>query len=356
MFVEVIVSLFIDNSDEPTFSSTVYLSYSEPRITSIVHTDCEHEQETILKSCIRTGGGILTIKGENFGADNAVVLIGSEVCNNPQHNTNHTQVVCELPGGTAAASGVIFIQSGGSMSRNQATVGYMQCNPGTYQPPSNMSICLECAPGRFTAIESQEKCLECDSTVDFQPYSGQSQCLSCPTDAVFSNNHTSCMCRSRFYAIPFGDYVLFEKLDPVGYNIYMNVFGPEANDIPSFDPNAYLDFWCVACPEGADCIADGTVIETVQSLEGWFTGVDGSGTAFFSCLNEACLAGGDCDTGYTGLGCTECDSTDYVLSDFECKKCNSLPLNLTTLVTTLSVNISFAITDIIYVSPFLSIL
>ena len=41
-------------------------------------------------------------------------------------------------------------------------------------------------------------------------------------------------------------------------------------------------------------------------------GLDGIGTTFIACLNDACMDD-DCAEGYTGHSCTECDGDDLVL-------------------------------------------
>ena len=334
--VDVTVSLFIGDADEAAFVSTAaLLSYAQPNITSLSHDDCEGQSEPenskYLVNCPRAGQGTLTITGTDFGADFAVVLIGSNVCENVVHNRNHTELECVLPAGVTADNGVILIQNGGSMSRNQATVSYVQCQPGTFQPSDNIT-CRECPPGKISEVESQTKCVECSSSVDFQPFGGQQECYACPVDAVFADNHTSCVCRARYYAIPFGDDDTFKQLDSEGYEIYQQDFDADATTELDFNPYEYLGFWCVPCPEGADCSNDGTTLANVQAIANYFIGVDESGTAFFECLNNACLAEGDCATGYTGVGCTECNGDDLVFTDFECKKCPHLGLSILALL------------------------
>ena len=52
------------------------------------------------------------------------------------------------------------------------------------------------------------------------------------------------------------------------------------------------------CPEGANCIESGTVFANVTAQAGYFLGLDGSGTLFIECLNDACDTGG-CAQHYT---------------------------------------------------------
>ena len=45
----------------------------------------------------------------------------------------------------------------------------------------------------------------------------------------------------------------------------------------------------VLCPSVQDCTTSGATLANVQPLEGFYMGLDGSATAFFRCLNNACL-------------------------------------------------------------------
>ena len=65
------------------------------------------------------------------------------------------------------------------------------------------------------------------------------------------------------------------------------------NDEVRFDANEVLGFWCVPCPEGADCEEPGNDIATVGAEEGYFMGLDETGTLFVPCLSDiACDADG----------------------------------------------------------------
>ena len=89
----------------------------------------------------------------------------------------------------------------------------------------------------------------CTSSVDFQPQPGQQTCLTCPYNAQASKQHSDCECEAGYYAVPFGDYSLFEQLDSESYHIYRNAF-IDADEPPEYDPNESLGYWCVRCPEG----------------------------------------------------------------------------------------------------------
>ena len=149
---------------------------------------------------------------------------------------------------------------------------------------------------------------------------GQASCRTCPVAATATSDHTSCECLSTYYAIPFEDILIFEEVDKDGYETYHAKY-IEAVPAPSFDPNEQVGFFCAACPEGANCIVQGTTIHNVSALDDYFLGVDGTGTTFFPCFNDACSMGGNCSDGYTGLACTQCE-TGLILNDkFECETC-----------------------------------
>ena len=102
---------------------------------------------------------------------------------------------------------------------------------------------------------------------------------------------------SNYYAIQFGNYLLFQDLDETAYGIYT----VNNLDITSatFNANEYLDFWCVKCPTGADCSVPGTEQTNVVAQEGYFMGLDGTGTVFIGCFNDACNGNGTCAEFYT---------------------------------------------------------
>ena len=207
----------------------------------------------------------------------------------------------------------------------------MACDTGRYMsdPGSNASVCLSCPVGFMSADEGESSCQECQSSVDYQPEPGQASCVACPAHALSVNHHSSCECAIGYYSIPFGDYSLFAELDYDGYTRYMDTHvlssdesdsDPATTDVD--DQNEHLGFWCVPCPEGADCSQPGTSVDNVTVLDGYFLGVEGSGTVFLACLNDACEQGGSCSPGYTGSSCTECDGNDLVLgSEFQCEMC-----------------------------------
>ena len=126
-------------------------------------------------------------------------------------------------------------------------------------------------------------------------------CFGCPPNSVSNENTSNCICTEGYYSIPFENNLhLLQELDPDSYSLYYSTH--ISNSVYEWDANEYLGFWCALCPEGADCTTKGITLDTVLPLPGYFTGIDETGTVFFTCFNsEACLDDGACQHGYTGL-------------------------------------------------------
>ena len=215
------------------------------------------------------------------------------------------------------------------------------CAAGSYQSLEGQGSCINCPAGyylNYTNAESLDECEaceagtvntesgsvtcgECQSTMTFQDEAGQDECLSCGHQSVAAGNHTVCECDFSYYAIPFDeDTKDFERLDPEAFALWSETYTSGV-----FDPNEHLGFWCVACPEGANCLQTGTVAAEAEPLDGYFSGVDGTGTSFLTCLSaEACAEGGGCSEGYTGASCSQCEEGLYLNDTFECTQCPAL--------------------------------
>jgi len=188
---------------------------------------------------------------------------------------------------------------------------------------SNSTNCTACHPGTTVVGRGNFACDVC-RTQQFQPEPGRDACEVCPTNSIHLESHASCECNVGFYAIPTSDEEMFAQLDPDQYSNYISLqAGSQV-----VNPSELLGFWCVPCPEGADCRARGTTLENVQPLEGYFLGLDEVGTDFFHCLNKACLGSGECMQGYTGPTCTQCTG-DLIAGDgFECKECLNIGITV----------------------------
>ena len=108
-------------STSDTLSSIpkMLLGYANPDITSVMHIYCVATNVSgSITSCPRTGGGTLTVIGNNFGSADAVVLIDGEICTYVVHDEQspHDRLTCTLPSGTAANSAILFVQAGGSIA------------------------------------------------------------------------------------------------------------------------------------------------------------------------------------------------------------------------------------------------
>ena len=129
-------------SDSLTSLPKNILSYALPTISGI--SGCPE------MGCSRDGGDVITIDGNNFGSDNAVVLIGGSRCSSVTHvvGSEHTQVTCVMPAGTGIDRSVILLQNEGELTISTSTISYQTCGEGHY-PSSNSTECLSCREGTF---------------------------------------------------------------------------------------------------------------------------------------------------------------------------------------------------------------
>ena len=249
----------------------------------------------------------------------------------------------------------------GRYSDTEGQFSCLFCNPGRYQDVPQSTSCVECEAGRYqidngmencsscavgtTSGPGQSVCIECQSSVDFAPFTQSSSCLRCPAQAVAAEHHTTCQCGSGFYAIPFDDAVLFQDVDRKSYDDYRKIYidkPPSEWPNPDFDPNEYLGFWCAECPTGAECSSAGAWITNITAAEGYYLGLDGTGTDFFVCLNEiACSTEANCSSGYTGNGCAECEEGLVRNSKFECNECPSAAVLLISIIAMLVLLLSY---------------
>ncbi len=116
------------------FSAPVdLLSYAPPTITSV--TGCTATGSGSIVNCARNGNTTITIRGANFGARNAVVLIGAVTCSNVVQDTSspaaaQSFLTCRTPSGNALNQPILVLQSGGQISTSNASLSYAQCPPG----------------------------------------------------------------------------------------------------------------------------------------------------------------------------------------------------------------------------------
>ena len=271
----------------------------------------------------------ITIIGTEFGNEGAAVLVGGKEC--VTYSQNNTHISCMLPELGLAHAEVIVIQDGGASAMGNASVSYELCLKGT-KSLGEETVCVPCEAGKISVVDGADECKECNTRFEFQPENGTSFCLPCPFNAIATENHVDCTCETQHYAIPFGDYVLFESLDKGSFEIYMRSNYSMQGGM--YNPHEELGYWCVECPWGANCSQTGNHIDTILPEIGFYMGLDGTGTAFFPCFNDAC-EGGQCSTGYTGSSCTTCGENLVLDQDFECQPCPSLGLSVTAIVVSL---------------------
>jgi hypothetical protein len=168
------------------------INYAPPSITRLIGCSNVNDTSSSLNvvKCLREGGTILTLFGNNFGGEGASVLIGTSQCTSVQHNASNPDqlLTCILPAGTRTAQSVLVLQQNGDLSTSSSTISFTQCHPGSYD---NGTIdCILCSPGSYTMVESQSKCDLCSAGF-YANSTGSSECIRCPV-GTFSKgeNHT----------------------------------------------------------------------------------------------------------------------------------------------------------------------
>ena len=312
--------------------------YSVPTITKLKSVICEEMEDPVkLRQCLRdTDPGesrLLEITGYEFGDEGIAILLDSMECVHDidKHpKGNNTNLWCELPRAGFQNARLLVVQNGGASAEGNATISYEICLAGTWQRGNENTDCVECVPGKITNTDGAKECEECASSTDFQPASGSTYCVPCPFHASAINRHADCECDEEYYAIPYSqDLSQLQALDIDTYNIYISSNFSLNNTY--YDPHESLGYFCVKCPWGANCEETGTTIDTVHPLENFYMGLDGTGEAFFQCLNDAC-EGGNCSEGYFGPSCTTCGDGLVLDEDFICQPCPSLALSIIAIV------------------------
>jgi hypothetical protein len=119
-------------------SSPLYklLGYALPSISSLqAPGNCTSSAGPLsLLDCNRAGG-VLTVNGANFGASNARVLIGADLCTNVRQNpaNPHSQLTCTFAAGTELLRPLLVLQGDGAVGTTTAFVSFVQCQPGWRQ-------------------------------------------------------------------------------------------------------------------------------------------------------------------------------------------------------------------------------
>ena len=143
-----------------------------------------------------TGAQTLTIRGSNFGASGATVIVGATPCGNTQHSqaSPHTQLTCTLPSGRGSNVPIVVIQRGGSASVNAlVNVTYAVCAPGSYRllNPSSTSNCTLCPRGTYAAQPNSEFCTACPFG-QVATTLGSTGCKPCSGATYATQDHTAC--------------------------------------------------------------------------------------------------------------------------------------------------------------------
>ena len=200
------------------------------------------------------------------------------------------------------------------------------CAAGTSQSLPGQTSCDVCVPGTYSAGSATE-CVLCDAAKqEFQNVEGKSNCRRCPTassptttngimlDGFLFPLYTSCSCDSQYLQVPC-DNVLNAGFESIC-----------SNEVTNWENN------CVTCPEGANCLRNGTTVENVKAAAGFSAEIGGTNTVFYECFNDACNAKGECNPGYTGPLCNLCDIGYGISGNYQCSLCPQPDLNRLRLV------------------------
>jgi len=253
------------------------LSYAAPTITNVSSSACIARDALHLISCDRDNAAALslTLTGINFGPASALVFVGSSPCLSDGHvyPDAHSQLSCILPAGKAQDQVIVLIQKNGKLSQSAATISYIPCSAGSYDPFPNdptQRICRPCDAGTFAASSGAMTCSPCPvghfandtgsascepcgprtyqdgigastcrqcSTVQFQPSEGSSSCLTCP-DGLFLASSALTASLSDCTSCPAGSI-------PIGLaTAFPVIINNNATTIPVFPTE------CAACPTG----------------------------------------------------------------------------------------------------------
>lgn len=166
----------------PQFSRpALVVSFTPPSITAL--RGCDQPaggpggtDVTALTGCSRDGGGVLYVQGTNFGESGATIQVGALPCSGVVHDAlrPHELLSCTLA--PASGQNVNVMVSQGGLSKEQASVSFAECFPGSIHVGT---ACVECDPGKYMASHGQSSCLHCDAG-RFARLPGNHACELCP--------------------------------------------------------------------------------------------------------------------------------------------------------------------------------
>eukprot|EP00808_Paulinella_micropora_P010916 g20679.t1 len=305
------------------------INYASPTIHALSASKCKTVESDPLSvtDCAVTGGFELTVQGANFG-DDPFVWIGAHQSANvtvPWNETQQRVVVCSVPAGTRPVT-VLVQQRNGRFSQNAGGLSYQSCPPGTFLNETGGPRCVNCTAGTFNVQSGQYVCVPC-GTLDFTEKEGQTKCDVCThydSEAIGTEDGRFCECGPNFLALSFDQ----AKVSPLRHTLSPNRLSEDQNK---------LGFYCVPCPQGANCSRAGTHLANIQALPGYFKGTDSSNSTFFSCfIPNACSGAAKCVDGYTGPACAQCDVGYVSDGAFGCNEClpssQLIPISIAALI------------------------
>jgi len=179
--------LVTSGTPEPKISASTFdmIGYAAPFYTRL--QGCTDDITTTTE-CDRFGwtsgsGQTLTITGTNFGSGSPYVFVGGITCTNAIVTSSQTQneITCRIPAGVSLTATVLVMQNSGRLQDTASatlSIGYAQCQSGTYEASNIDYACTSCQSGRFSSASSAVLCLPCVSGT--YSSSGASLCSNCP--------------------------------------------------------------------------------------------------------------------------------------------------------------------------------
>ena len=246
----------------------------------------------------------------------------------------HGDVTCT---GANACSGAIIYQQASCYTQNACSGAEVQYESGAPDPDCMMdgytwSMDAGNCVYASACIDAPDKD-RCDKCSDYIWNETSYRCIQCPPNSNPNkdvnnpdnpDSQTECLCKELYYQVSDDDD--FKEVDQEGYDHYNVTYRTGSQAIPG----------CALCPPGAYCLEEGTTIEHVQPMAGYFKGIITlfpdedpipDNITFLECLNPVACASdtsgimSGCTQGYKGVGCVECDDNLVAVSGYECKKC-----------------------------------
>lgn len=188
-------------NDERRSNSIAAVSYAPPVLDSV--SGCTDQGQTTI-NCPRAGNHRITLRGSNFGASGALILVATRQCASPIHGVvsadPHSSVSCLIPAQTGLGVDVVIIQSQGQLGLTSGTISYQLCEPGE-RLVAGQTTCVDCLAGRFRGEQGLFTTCETCPAGYFAPADRALGCDPCGPGEVSSAAASACtQCGPGTYA------------------------------------------------------------------------------------------------------------------------------------------------------------